>query len=178
MHRCNRDAGLAQRIEFAAEQRSAGVEGETGSVLVLPSSCLMMSCLRMSRQTIGQHRRCALNRAVGDAEPEQGGIQRGGICGDWSRSHLGGERPRAPTRPGQIARYDLGDWETSVAQRYGQKRCQTPGSNDGYGGLSGRWAFGRSSSGILISAHRRSIAGLRCKVSGLRKNRGLEFPET
>src|SRR5271169_2429197 len=96
---------------------------------------------------IRQKRGRAANRTIGNAEPQQGGVERSGMSGGCLRTHLRGERARSPKRRGRRARYDLGDGETGVVQRHCQKSRQAPGADDGYGGLIG----------CRFSAHRRSI---------------------
>ena len=56
----------------------------------------------------------------------------------------------------RIARDDLGDSETGVVQRHGQKSCQAPGSDDGNGGLS-RHYYCYCPFASRFSAQRRSI---------------------
>src|ERR1039457_6660187 len=104
MHRRDRGACFAQRIQFAAGERSAGVQGETGYNFLLKQ--------RVSNQVIRQNRSRAANLTIWNAEPQQDGVQRGGMCGDGLSAHLRGQRASALARSRQVARYDLGNWET------------------------------------------------------------------
>ncbi len=134
MHRRDRGAGRVQRIEFAAGERPAGVQGATGN-------CFLVN-KRAGNQMISQSPSRAANLTVGDAEPQQCGVKRGGMGGDSLRAHFRGESARSPERAGRIARDDLGDRETGVAKRHGQESCQAPGSYDGDGWLPRRPSFG------------------------------------
>ena len=144
MRRGNCGACRVQRIEFAAGESPAGVQGATGY-------CFLVN-KRASNQMISQSRSGAANLTVGDAEPQQCGVKRGGMGSDSLRANFRGERARFPERTGRIAREDFVDGETRVVQRHGQKGCQAAGADNRDGGLSSRHAFGNR-----FSAQRRSI---------------------
>ncbi len=103
MHRCHGDACRAQRLEFAAEQRSAGVESNTRfaltfilrSILIFVPGCVLIT--DASGELHREIRSRTPNNTVGDAEPQQGGVQRGGMCGDGLCTDLHGEIARSVT---------------------------------------------------------------------------------
>ena len=81
------DTCLPQRIQFAAEQGSAGVKSETRHAFAVALAADPSGQSRQPRRA---------NLAVGNAEPQQGGIQHGGACRHRPRSHLRRERARPP----------------------------------------------------------------------------------
>src|SRR5260370_1344831 len=89
MHRRDSEACRVQRIELAAGERPAVVQGATGSYFLVHK--------RASNQMISQSRSCAANLTVGDAEPQQCGVKRGGMGGDSPRAHFRSERARGVT---------------------------------------------------------------------------------
>ena len=137
MHGCDRGACLAQRIQFAAGERSAGVEGKTN----LFGLCLF--CEQVARTA-----RCTA-RAEAAPRISRSGTQNhsrvASSAAEWAVTVCAptlAASARARRRDlARIPRNDLGDCEAGFVQRRSQKSCQAAGPDDGDGGFPGRVFF-------------------------------------